>query len=237
MAWSIVIGVVNWWSGCKFLSHGCHCPSSPALIVLSPFILFALAQPFRSSCSLTRICISRSRDLSPPLSIRKSTPETFTVETHLIAQLKSISWNYSQLFGAGGTVCTGCQPTPSSENARLTWCRGAAAGADVPPNCSSRHAETILFKAFQSICDRCQCEVKPTLKCKSRFLSWPLNGSQRAAWPSEEKRWKGIKSITSTVMAHNGPPVSASPLTCGKELRNLGSIPNCENHFDLSGSC
>lgn len=37
MAWSIMIGVVNWWFGCKFLSHGCHCLSSPSFIVPSVY--------------------------------------------------------------------------------------------------------------------------------------------------------------------------------------------------------
>lgn len=42
MAWSIVIGVLNWWSGCKFHSHGCHYLSSPSFIIPSVYPCLSL---------------------------------------------------------------------------------------------------------------------------------------------------------------------------------------------------
>lgn len=150
MAWSIVIGVVNWWSGCKFLSHGCHYLSSPSFIVPSVYPSLSLLS------AAPRIHVSL--DLSLLLSIGKANAlEIFTVEIHLIDRLKFISWNYSHLC-SGNCLCW--LPTNGKLWACQSWrllrgCRGAAAaaaagGADVPPNYRSHHAETILLNHFKA---------------------------------------------------------------------------------------
>lgn len=78
--------------------------------------------------------------------------EIFTVETHLIAHVEI---HLTKLFTViqWELFVLAANQNQSSENARFGgWggCRGTAAGADVPPNCRSHHAETILLNHFKA---------------------------------------------------------------------------------------
>lgn len=127
MTRSIVIRVLYWWRGC--LTQGRHYITSSSY--RGPLVAFfwPLAVPFLHSAS--RNC-GNIRTKSSELHGQKSS-------------------QVIKLFAAPGTVCVGRPPAPCSE--RTTDRRsegGTAAGADVAPNCSSRHAETIPLDRFKA---------------------------------------------------------------------------------------
>lgn len=152
MAWSIVIGVVNWWSGCKFLSHGCHYISSPPFIVLSvyPPLLLRFDQLLLLG-DLSFLLPPPSLSSSPRhfWNVRSWSPTNCAVEIDLAKKLFNVC--------AVETVCVGFQPTANSENARAgSWARVCVCvctlwgtGADVLANFTSHHAETILLNHFK----------------------------------------------------------------------------------------
>lgn len=137
---------------------------SPTPPISSFFILSVSLFTLLSSVSLVflnfhhryLLCLSHSFDL--PVSMLTVKLKT---KAHLTySQSKSFkmnSWNpfqknYSEF---GDQNCLVWRPTSTELWACQMWrwkgCRGAAAvGADVLPNCTCRHAETILFNCFKA---------------------------------------------------------------------------------------
>lgn len=139
MAWSIVIGVVNWWSGCKFLSHGCHGLSSPPFIVRSvyPSLSIHFPQPFAPPV-LRLVSRSPPAVLICPFSYRSDKWDaSLSWNIRSWSQSHFPSWDSSHKIIPSyvvRTVCVGCQPTPSSENARSgSWGGKRLGDAGVPP--------------------------------------------------------------------------------------------------------
>ncbi len=102
MAWSIVIGVVNWWSGCKFLSHGCHCLSSPSFIVPSvyPSLSPHSSQLFTPPACDLYVCLSccpfsywfESWTRWHSWNIPSWNPSNCPVESHLVQLFTVMQW-------------------------------------------------------------------------------------------------------------------------------------------------
>lgn len=184
MAWSIVIGVVNWWSGCKFLSHGCHYLSSPSFIVLPVYP--SLSLPSTHSLAPPLLWLAYGQNPCPSLVF----PPSYWLEKETRGSLSwnIHSWNPSncpveihliKLFTVRscGSVCVGRQPTASIECGRFGgWgLRGAAVATDVPPNCRFHHAETILLDHFKASAIGVTARLNQLQKIKSRFHSSSLN--------------------------------------------------------------
>lgn len=118
--------MLYWWRGC--LTQGRHYITSSSYRGAARCFFLA------SSCSISTFGITELREYPDEiLGAARSEIEVI------------------KLFAAPGTVCVGRPPAPCSE--RTTDRRsegGTAAGADVAPNCSSRHAETIPLDRFKA---------------------------------------------------------------------------------------